>query len=62
MAGYHEIFEWVKGTNLRLVLSHMDDDSQDKFANAYIDAVSKEYPYNPIKKSIAIHKDFSSRI
>ena len=24
MAGYHEIFEWVKGTNLRLVLSHMD--------------------------------------
>jgi trans-aconitate 2-methyltransferase len=47
---YHEIFEWVKGTNLRLVLSDMNDDNKDKFKKIYIDAISKEYPLQSNKK------------
>jgi trans-aconitate 2-methyltransferase len=50
MVSYHSIFEWVKGTNLRLVMSNMDDDNQDQFAKLYIDAISKEYPLQSNKK------------
>ena len=44
MSDYQEIFDWVKGTGLRLVLSAMNAEHQRQFANAYIQAISKEYP------------------
>ncbi len=50
MTSYHEIFDWVKGTNLRLILSHMNGENQDKFTEIYIDTVSKEYPLQSNKK------------
>jgi trans-aconitate 2-methyltransferase len=44
MSDYHEIFDWVKGTGLRPVLSAMDVNDQNKFRDAYIKAISNEYP------------------
>lgn len=44
MADYQEIFDWVKGTGLRSVLSAMDSANQTQFANAYIKAIANEYP------------------
>jgi trans-aconitate 2-methyltransferase len=50
MLDYQEIFDWVKGTGLRPVLSAMDTKDQTKFADAYINAISKEYPLQKNKK------------
>lgn len=44
MSNYQEIFDWVKGTGLRPVLSAMDTHNQNKFAKAYVKAIAKEYP------------------
>ena len=44
MNNHTEIFEWVKGTGLRPVLSAMDAENQERFKNAYIEAISEEYP------------------
>jgi trans-aconitate 2-methyltransferase len=44
MSDYQGIFDWVKGTGLRPVLSAMDTENQDQFANAYVEAIAKEYP------------------
>ncbi len=50
MAGYHEILEWVKGTNLRLVMANMNGENQQKFTKIYVDAISKQYPLQSNKK------------
>jgi trans-aconitate 2-methyltransferase len=39
-----EIFDWIKGTALRPVLSAMDTDNQSKVASAYVKAIGKAYP------------------
>ncbi len=44
MPNHHSIFDWVKGTGLRPVLSAMDIENQDLFAKAYVKAIAKEYP------------------
>jgi trans-aconitate 2-methyltransferase len=44
MSDHREIFDWVKGTGLRPVLSAMDSDYQAQFADAYIKAIAREYP------------------
>ncbi|MDX1900827.1 MAG: methyltransferase domain-containing protein [Gammaproteobacteria bacterium] len=44
MSDYQGIFEWVKGTGLRPVLSAMDMENQHKFSDAYVKAIAKEYP------------------
>ena len=44
MSDYQEIFDWVKGTGLRPVLSAMDAENQAKFTSAYVKAIAKEYP------------------
>lgn len=44
MSNYQEIFDWVKGTGLRPVLSAMDTENQAQFTNAYVKAIAKEYP------------------
>jgi len=44
MASYQEIFDWVKGTGLRPVLSAMDAETQNEFSRAYVEMVAKEYP------------------
>lgn len=44
MSDHQEIFDWVKGTALRSVLSAMDTENQAQFANAYVKAIAKKYP------------------
>ena len=44
MSDHQEIFDWVKGTGLRSVLSAMDTENQAQFANAYVKAIAKKYP------------------
>ena len=44
MSDYQGIFDWVKGTGLRPVLSAMDTENQAQFAEAYVKAIAKEYP------------------
>lgn len=44
MPDHGAIFDWVKGTGLRPVLSSMQENTQFEFAQAYIDAVTKIYP------------------
>lgn len=44
ISNYQAIFDWVKGTGLRPVLSAMDTNNQAEFADAYVKAISKEYP------------------
>ena len=44
MNDHTDIFEWVKGTGLRPILSAMDEINQEQFKNAYIDAIAQEYP------------------
>ncbi|NNM58501.1 MAG: methyltransferase domain-containing protein [Legionellales bacterium] len=44
MADYHAIFDWVKGTGLRPVLSMMDQSQQSIFTEVYLDQLSHEYP------------------
>ena len=43
MSSYEDIFDWVKGTGLRPVISMMDMATQAQFAKAYVSAISKEY-------------------
>lgn len=44
MPNYQAIFEWMKGTALRPVLSAMDEPSAVQFAETYIEAISQAYP------------------
>lgn len=44
MTGYEAIFDWLKGTGLRPVLSLMDAEDQKQFANIFVHALAKEYP------------------
>src|SRR3990167_150029 len=44
MSDYREIFDWIKGTGLRPVLSEMDSDQQDQFSKVYVERISMEYP------------------
>lgn len=44
MADHQQIFNWVQGTGLRPVLTKMTNVEQQEFAEAYVKAVSKEYP------------------
>lgn len=41
---HSEIFNWIKGTGLRPVLYAMSEEDQKLFADAYIEAIAKEYP------------------
>lgn len=50
MADYQEIFNWVKGTGLRPVLSAMDSKNQEQFSAAYIKAITDKYPLQANKK------------
>lgn len=50
MSTYYDIFNWVKGTGLRPILSVMDDKTQAQFASQYIEAISKKYPQQANKK------------
>ena len=50
ISDYQGIFDWVKGTGLRPILSAMDVDNQTTFANAYVKAIAKEYPLQANKK------------
>lgn len=43
MAGYEAIFDWLKGTGLRPVLSVMDK-NQTLFANRFVKALAEVYP------------------
>lgn len=43
MSDYQGIFDWVKGTGLRPVLSAMDAETKVQFTHAYIEAIAKEY-------------------
>ena len=44
MEDYQAIFDWVKGTGLRPILSMLNEDNQAQFAKAYIHAIQYEYP------------------
>ena len=44
MKDHQAIFDWVKGTGLRPILTKMDAVNQAEFAKVYIDAISKHYP------------------
>lgn len=44
MTSYPEIFDWVKSTGLRPVISLMDAENQSQFYHLYIEAIRKEYP------------------
>lgn len=44
MLNYESIFDWLKGTGLRPVLSAMEPENQVLFANAFVAALSHEYP------------------
>lgn len=44
MSDHQGIFDWVKGTGLRPVLSAMDAENQIQFTNSYISEIAKEYP------------------
>lgn len=44
MPDYQALFDWVKGTGLRPVLSAMDTENQALFAHAWIKAIAREYP------------------
>lgn len=44
MPDYESIFDWLKGTGLRPVLSAMDYENQTLFANTFVAALSHEYP------------------
>ncbi|SRR5579883_579058 len=44
MSDYPEIFDWVKATGLRPVLSEMDAKNQDQFKKIYIQSIATKYP------------------
>ena len=43
MTDHQAIFNWLKGTGLRPILTAMDADNQKQFADKYIEAISKKY-------------------
>ncbi len=43
MTGYQAIFDWLKGTGLRPILTAIDVHNQDLFAENYIEAIAKKY-------------------
>lgn len=44
LENHQAIFDWVKGTGLRPVLSKMSDQEQADFAKAYVKAITDSYP------------------
>jgi trans-aconitate 2-methyltransferase len=56
IADHQGIFDWVKGTGLRPVLTKMDADNQAIFSKAYIEAISKEYPLQSNGKVLLPYK------
>ncbi len=44
MQSYQEIFNWVKGTVLRPILSVMNIDNQTEFEKEYLEEIIKKYP------------------
>lgn len=44
MADHQDVFDWLKGTGLRPVLSTMDMENQAQFNDAYVNAIATEYP------------------
>ena len=44
MKSHQAIFNWVRGTGLRPVLSKMSDLEKKKFEAAYVEAIEKAYP------------------
>lgn len=53
---HQDVFEWVKGTGLRPVLSGMNVENQEKFKNAYINAIFEEYPVQSNNKVLLSYK------
>ncbi len=45
MSKHEDIFNWVKGTGLRPVFVAMDPENQAEFKKAYLEAVTKAYPF-----------------
>lgn len=50
MKNHSEIFDWVKGTGLRPILSAMDAEDQIEFSKTYIDAIQQAYPLQKNKQ------------
>jgi trans-aconitate 2-methyltransferase len=44
MSDHQGIFEWIKSTGLRPILTQMNSENQKNFENLYVKAVSNEYP------------------
>ena len=44
MNNHQAVFNWVKGTGLRPILSAMDAENQSLFAQAYVKAIKATYP------------------
>ena len=44
MNHYSDIFDWVKGTGLRPVLSAMNDEDKKQFEKEFIELISVKYP------------------
>jgi trans-aconitate 2-methyltransferase len=44
MTSYEAIFDWLKGTGLRPVLSVMDRENQTLFADIFVKALAEAYP------------------
>ena len=42
MSSHQEIFDWIKSTGLRRVLSAINAVTQAEFVKAYIDSIAKE--------------------
>ena len=52
MLNYQGIFDWLKGTGLRPVLSKMDEENQNRFEEAFVKAIADEYPLQANNKVI----------
>ncbi|SRR5579883_371053 len=50
MSDHRGIFDWVKGTGLRPILTSMDSENQTQFAEKYIRSIEKEYPFQANNK------------
>lgn len=45
MSNHKEIFDWIKGTALRSVISAMKTDEQNSFEETYVNMISKAYSF-----------------
>jgi Trans-aconitate methyltransferase len=50
MPNHQAIFDWVKGTALRPILSAMDESNTAQFTKAYIEAIANNYPLQANRK------------